>query len=107
MSEWKYQRTNKKGEVFFKRTTEQPLAYVEAVLRNKGIPYMVKMGATMIRLTAPHGDYVYYWTTGRWQKCQSKPMDRHYHSKSIDDFLDNYFVSYDERREREAADYQI
>jgi hypothetical protein len=88
-SEWKYNRTNSKGEVVFRRDTNETVDFVETYLIKNNISYMGS-GTTMLYIENKAGkEYAYYCTTGRWS-VKKRVYDKHYHSKGIEDFVTNY-----------------
>tara|TARA_R100000234_G_scaffold72576_1_gene44726 strand:- start:1426 stop:1995 length:570 start_codon:yes stop_codon:yes gene_type:complete len=91
MSEYKYARTNSKGEVILRRDTEETLSFVTSILDKNNIPYEYMEGATMfIMYNKANVRYVYYWTTGRWA-VKKRRIDKHYQSKGIEDFINRFF----------------
>ena len=91
MSEYKYARTNSKGEVILRRDTEETLSFVTSILEKNNIPYEYREGATMFILyNKANVRYVYYWTTGRWA-VKKRRIDKHYQSKGIEDFINRFF----------------
>lgn len=94
MSDYKYARTNSKGEVVLRRDTEEDFSFVVSYLKEKDIPYEYRDGAHMFILTnSADVRYVYYWTTGRWS-IKKRTIDKHYSSKGIDDFVTRFFNKY-------------
>jgi hypothetical protein len=93
-SEWVFVRRNSKGENIFRRDTHQTAEYVADVLNEKEIPFVYSEAGSCFRIhnEAEGRNYQYYPTTGRWGVYfyQKRPT-KHYHSKSIEDFLDRFF----------------
>jgi len=94
--DWKYVRTNSKGEPIFRRDTNESLEFVTNYLNDKDIPYEICKTAGLIWIdNIAEVTYVYYWTTGRWAiRKTNKKYKKHYHSKGIDDFVTNYLNKY-------------
>ena len=95
--EWVYAGRGKNGKPKFKRPTNQTLEHVKQYLDEKGLAYLVVESATMmfiykdaVPLSRYAPRYSYYYTTGRWG---SDKRNKHYHSNSIEHFIDTYFVS--------------
>lgn len=92
--DWKYDRTNSKGEVILRHNTKEVLSFVKEYLDKKDIPYDVRAGAHMMWIHNIEQDksYAYYWTTGRWAPfAKSGRPKKHYRSKGIEDFIDRFF----------------
>ena len=100
-SEWKYVRTNSKGEKVYRRDTNESLDFVTEYLDKKEIPYEVNKSAGLLYIdNIANVTYVYYWSTGRWSKRKTsiRQYKQHFHSKGIDDFVTNYLNKYAEER---------
>ena len=98
-SEWKYVRTNSKGEKVYRRDTNESLDFVTEYLDKKEIPYEVNKSAGLLYIdNIANITYVYYWSTGRWSKRKTtiKQYKKHFHSKGIEDFTTNYLSKYAE-----------
>ena len=95
-SEWVFVRRNSKGENIFRRNTNQTAEYVANVLNDKEIPFVYSEAGSCFRIynETKNSNYQYYPTTGRWGVYfyQKRPT-KHYHSKSIEDFLERFFLS--------------
>lgn len=93
-SEWKFVRKNSKGENVFRRETNQTAEYVADVLNEKEIPFDFFESVTCFKLYNEQNNrcYQYFYTTGRWgvYKWDKRPR-KHYHSKSVEDFLERFF----------------
>ena len=93
-SEYKYVRTNSKGEKIFRRDTNETFEYVEKYLESKDIYYKSRRGGSMMWIfiddkeIGTYRQYVYYPTTGRWNSWKSNGFPKkHYRSNGIEDFL--------------------
>jgi hypothetical protein len=98
-SEWKYERTNSKGERVYRRDTNESLAFVTEYLDEKKIPYEISKSAGLLFIdNIADTTYVYYWSTGRWSKRKTtiRQYKKHFHSKGIEDFTTNYLNKYAE-----------
>ncbi len=85
-----YDRTNSKGEVKFRRDTNESLEEVTKYLDDIGIEYQVRSGASMLWITT-HRKYAYYYTTGRWAPLAPKGYPKkHYKSNGIADFIKRF-----------------
>ncbi len=94
MSEYKYARTNSKGEVILRRDTEEDLTFVMEYLNENKIPFEYIDSATMFYIENRAGvRYAYYYTTGRWA-IKSRNRKKHYQSKGIADFVDRFLNKY-------------
>ena len=105
VNDWKYVRTNSKGDAIFRKDTNETLEFVEKYLKDKDIEYSVNRAASMIWITNQEGrEYVYYWTTGRWSKRRMS-YKIHYRSNGIDDFVTRFLNRFVEenKKERENA----
>jgi hypothetical protein len=92
VSEWKFNRVNSKGEVKFKRPTNETLEDVKKHLDKVGVPYEAREGGSMMWIGEEDNKYSYYYTTGRWSKFNPYGMPKkHYQSKGIEDFLDRFY----------------
>lgn len=94
MSEYRYARTNSKGEVILRRDTEEDLTFVMEYLNENKIPFEYIDSATMFYIKNRAGvRYTYYYTTGRWA-IKSRNRQKHYQSKGIADFVDRFLNKY-------------
>lgn len=101
MSDYRYVRTNSKGEAVFRRDTEDSLEFVFEYLKEKDIPYEYRAGATMFILwNDANVRYVYYWTTGRWA-IKTRTIKKHFSSKGIVDFVDRFLNKYAEEQKKQ------
>jgi len=95
-SEWRFVKKDKDGNPVFRRDTNETAEYVASVLNNKDIPFVFQEKGSCFRIYSEEKDknYQYYHTTGRWgvYKGTTRPS-KHYHSKSIVDFLDRFFFN--------------
>jgi len=96
-SEYKYVRTNSKGEKIFRRDTNETFEYVEKYLESKDIYYKSRRGGSMMWIfiddkeIGTYRQYVYYPTTGRWNSWKSNGFPKkHYRSNGIEDFLTRF-----------------
>jgi len=105
-SGWEYTGRNSKGKPKFRRPTNQTLDYVKSYLDELDVVYLVREAATLIfiykdkdpvSMYSPR--YAYYYSTGRWG---SDRRNKHYHSKGIEDFMENYYTTSEEARARWA-----
>tara|TARA_R100001244_G_scaffold126404_1_gene96736 strand:- start:32 stop:334 length:303 start_codon:yes stop_codon:yes gene_type:complete len=94
MSEYHFDRVNSKGEVIFRRDTNESLEDVENYLTSKSIEYEVKEQARMIKVITEGRDYSYYYTTGRWSPYKKYfggySTKKHYKSNGIEDFITRF-----------------
>jgi len=98
MSEYKYSRTNSKGEVILRRDTEEDLAFVIKYLNDNKITFEYIDSATMFYVENKAGVmYAYYYTTGRWA-IKSRNRQKHYQSMGIADFVDRFLNRYAEEQ---------
>ena len=93
-SEWLFVRKNSKGENIFRRETNQTAEHAATVLNNKEIAFVYSDSGSCFRMynETENRHYQYYPTTGRWgvYHYQKRPS-KHYHSRSIEDFLNRFF----------------
>lgn len=93
-SEWVFVRKNSKGENIFRRDTHQTAEHVANVFNEKEIPFDFFKSASCFKLYNDRDNkcYQYYYSTGRWgvYKWDRRPT-KHYHSKSVEDFLERFF----------------
>jgi hypothetical protein len=90
MSEYKYARTNSKGDVILRRDTEEDVDFVIAYLKGKDIPFEYIDSASLFFIENRAGvKYAYYYTTGRWA-IKSRNRKEHYRSNGIDDFVSRF-----------------
>ena len=88
---WSYARTNSKGEVIFRHDTDETIEDAINFLKEKGIKYEEKRGATMLWVYSHEQKFSYYYTTGRWSKFSKKRFPKtHYRSKGIEDFYNRF-----------------
>ena len=89
-SGYRFDRVNSKGEVIFRRDTNETLEYVEKYLNSKGIKYEVRKGAYMLWIKKDKW-YAYSYTTGRWHPyIENSYPKKHYRSNGIDDFITRF-----------------
>ena len=102
-AEWVFVRKNSKGENIFRRDTNQTAEYVANVLNEKEVAFVYSESGSCFRIYNEKEDrnYQYYPTTGRWGVYfyQKRPT-KHYHSKSIEDFLDRFFFKTVEMKDK-------
>ena len=93
-SEWLFVRKNSKGENIFRRETNQTAEHAANVLNDKEIAFVYSDSGSCFRIynETENRHYQYYPTTGRWgvYHYQKRPS-KHYHSRSIEDFLNRFF----------------
>jgi len=103
-SDYKYARTNSKGEKILRRDTDEDLEFVENYLTDRGIEYKIRYGASMMWIKNLDGKlYSYYWTTGRWAP-RSLRVKKHYASRGIEDFVNRFLNKYVEEKKDEHTD---
>ena len=93
MSEYRFDRVNSKGEVMFKRDTNESLEDVEKYLTSKSIEYEIKEQAHMIKIITEGRDYSYYYATGRWSPYKEYLggyPKKYYKSNGIEDFITRF-----------------
>ena len=89
-SGYRFDRVNSKGEVIFRRDTNETLEYVEKYLNSKGIEYEARKGAYMLWIKRDKW-YAYSYTTGRWHPyIKNSYPKKHYRSNGIDDFITRF-----------------
>ncbi len=105
-NDWKYVRTNSKGEAVFRRDTGQSLEHCIDYLTTNGLTYEVVESAHLIVIySKADRPYMYYWTTGRWSP-RRKNYRQHFHSKGIEDFVEKYLNKYADEHIRERKERQ-
>jgi hypothetical protein len=94
---WTYVGRNSKGEPKFRKPTNQTLEFVKDYLDNKGLAYFVHENQALLFIykdkepqSRYSSRYSYYYTTGKWGSDKRK---KHYHSKSIEHFVETYYSS--------------
>jgi len=94
---WTYVGRNSKGEPRFRKPTNQTLEVVKEYLDNKELAYFVHENQALIFIykdKAPQSRYSsrysYYYTPGKWGSDKRK---KHYHSNSIEHFVETYYRS--------------
>jgi len=86
-----FDRVNSKGEVVFRRNTNETLEEVEEYLNFMDILYVVRSGAKMLWIKTDRGVYSYYYTTGRWNVyLPTGYPHKHYKSNGISDFIQRF-----------------
>ena len=93
-SEWTFVRVNSNGDVILRRDTNQTPEHVASVLNERSIPFEFSSSGNVFKVYNEKSKklYQYYHTTGRWGAYRlNKYPAKHYHSKSIEDFLDRFF----------------
>jgi hypothetical protein len=86
-----FDRVNSKGEVVFRRNTNETLEEVEDYLKFMDIEYEVKGSAYMLWIRTNRGCYSYYYTTGRWSPYVTNGYPKkHYKSNGISDFIQRF-----------------
>lgn len=103
-SGWQYVGKNSKGEPKFRKYTNQTLEHVIQYLDSLNIVYLVKAEASLIFIykdkepkSQYSSRYSYYYTTGRWGDDK---RNKHYHSNSIEHFMEKYYLSAEESKIR-------
>tara|TARA_R110001592_G_scaffold235370_1_gene493409 strand:+ start:1083 stop:1688 length:606 start_codon:yes stop_codon:yes gene_type:complete len=92
--DWKYGRTNSKGEVIFRHNTDQTVEDVCNFLDEYNIEYEKRLGATMLWIYFKNKKYAYYYTTGKWAPFAARGYPKkHFHSKGIEDFYNRFLLS--------------
>ena len=87
---YRYHKTNSKGDPVFRRDTDQSLCEVETYLKENDITYEYRLGATALKIYNKEDyPYIYYFTTGRWKPYNLRRFP-HYRSESIQDFAIKY-----------------
>ena len=90
---WKYDRTNSKGETILRHNTNQTIEQVINFLEDKGIKYDIKEGANMLWIYTHEKKFCYYFTTGRWAAyVHGRFPNKHYRSKGIKDFYTRFLL---------------
>jgi len=102
--EWIFTGCNSKGKPKFSRLTNQTLEHVLEYLKKHDVAYLVYEGPRLIFIfqdkepkNAHSKRYAYYYTTGRWG---SDKRNKHYHSRGIEDFMKNYYLTTEQAKER-------
>lgn len=93
---WSFNRINSKGEVLFSHSTDETVEDVIIFLRSKDIEYQLTKGAgsTMFWVYFNDQKYCYFSTTGRWAPWKKGGYpDKHYTSKSIEDFYTRFLLA--------------
>ena len=107
MSEYRYARTNSKGERIFRRDTNESLEYVTKFLEDKGIEYETRIGGSLIYIYNDDGKcYAYYWTTGRWS-AHKAIAPKHYCSNGIEDFVTRFLYNKRKTTDRDWETFTI
>ena len=104
---WKYDRTNSKGETILKHNTNQTLEQVGNFLEDKGIKYEVRGKTKMLWVYTHDTKFCYYFTTGRWTPyVYGRFPKKHYRSKGIKDFYTRFLLPVI-LKERQIFNYSI
>jgi len=91
--EYRYARTNSKGEKIFRRDTNESLDFVTKFLEDRNIEYETRVGGSLIYIYNDDGKcYAYYWTTGRWSAHRAI-TNKHYRSNGIEDFVSRFLYN--------------
>jgi hypothetical protein len=91
--EYKYVRTNSKGEKIFRKDTNESLDFVTKFLEDRNIEYETRIGGSLIYIYNDEGKcYAYYWTTGRWSAHRAI-AHKHYRSDGIEDFVSRFLCN--------------
>lgn len=110
-SGWQYNGRNARGEVKFKRYTHQSIEHVKQYLDALGIYYRVCDTTRIVFIyrdrepvSVYSSHYCYYYTTGRWAGVKN---NKHYHSDSIEHFMQKYYRTSGRQEEREKRVKQM
>ena len=82
-----FDRKNSKGEIIFRRDTNETLEDAEKYLSDNNIDYESKPRGSMMYIETDKR-YAYYPTTGRWSVYPFRT--KHYKSNGIEDFITRF-----------------